>query len=68
MNQKLSKLTNQIKTTRICNKEASNTFDIQVFEKLMKDKDLVIQNLNGQIVSSWEIDSPRSSLHGFECI
>ena len=47
----LSKLTNQIKTTRICNKEASNTFDIQVFEKLMKDKDLVIQNLDGQIVS-----------------
>jgi hypothetical protein len=31
-------------------KEASNTFDIQVFEKLMKDKDLVIQDLNGQIV------------------
>jgi hypothetical protein len=27
------------------------SFDIQVFEKLMKDKDLVIQNLNGQIVS-----------------
>ena len=47
----LSKLTNQIKTTRICNKEASNTFDIQAYEKLMKDKDLVIQNLNGQIVS-----------------
>jgi hypothetical protein len=34
----LSKLTYQIKTTRICNKEASNTFDIQAFEKLMKDK------------------------------
>ena len=47
----LSKPTNQIKITRICNKEASNTFDIQAFEKLMKDKDLVIQNLNGQIVS-----------------
>ena len=46
-----SKLTNQIKTTRICNKEASSTSDIQAFEKLMKDKDLVIQNLNGQIVS-----------------
>ena len=29
----LSKLTNQIKTTRICNKEASSTFDIQAFEK-----------------------------------
>ena len=47
----LSELTNQIKTTRICNKEASNTFDIQAFEKLMKDNNLVIQNLNGQIVS-----------------
>jgi len=47
----LSKLANQIKTTRICNKEASDTFDIQAFEKLMRDKDLVIQKLNGQIVS-----------------
>jgi hypothetical protein len=47
----LSELTNQIKTTRICNKEASNTFDIQAFEQLMKDNNLVIQNLNGQIVS-----------------
>jgi hypothetical protein len=47
----LSKLANQIKTTRTCNKEASNTFDIQASGRLMKDKDLVIQKLNGQIVS-----------------
>ena len=47
----LSKLANQIKTTRTCNKEASNTFDIQASGRLMKDKDLIIQKLNGQIVS-----------------